>query len=672
MNKKSKRSANAWQISIAALAIVFSGGAVQAQDASNGYRLYQFTNTIKGTAQNCASCHGENPRMPPNAMLANVNIGTACGQAWPAGTAHALKGLCNIGPTATQMDAVTRLTIGLAQPQMAQFVGLTTAERADVAAYLLAVNANQAVAFARPEYQQAGNASAITTLNFGSVNEGATASLVVYFVNGGTAPMTIGAGFMAGSAVSGLNAGRYTVTTAVPAGETACAASLALAAGARCGLTVTFSPDAAIPGGALQTAALTIPSNGGSGVSQLNLNGTRTIVAAPGVALTPAGTDLSAGPTPAGTSIAFSPVTLANNGTVALNISAITIGGTNAAEFTRATGGANCATATPINAAANCTLQFSFAPAAGATGTRTATVEIASNAPNSPLRLTLTGSVGTLQPTVSFGTTSNAGQAFLRLQAGQVGVAVSGVVTVRNIGAANAPALTVTNVELVSGAPSFSIAPGAQPCLNVPIAAGGSCTVNVSYMAPNMSVPHAGSLRITSNGRTAGAAGTDGPHEVLLEGTVIVAGSGQTTATSPDVRSLRFDNTPVNSLSRQQERITVINAGGSALTVQAQLANRQSDFAVVNGCTSVAVGSRCYVDVQFRPRSEGARSDTLTLTYNGGSLPPMQLSGTGQSTAAAGQGSGGGALDLRTLALLSVGTMLASLLRRRRTVTRPG
>ena len=667
MNLESKR----WSIaaSAAALLIGMFSGQIAAQDASNGYRLWMFTSTIKGTAQSCNSCHGDDPRNPPNAMLVGVNIGTACGQAWPAGTAHAHKSLCLIDPTrtmATQAQAFAFVDNAVSnQALMAQFRPLTAAERQDLAAFVLATHLGNAVPFARPEYREEGSATPTGTVDFGSVNDGATASRVVYFVNAGNHPMQIGAGFSVAGAITGLNQARYSASSTVPMGETACAASLPLAAGARCGLTISFSPDVTINAGALQTATLTLPSDGGSGVSQLNLNGTRAVVAAPALTLSPAGTTINVGLTPAGSSVNSAPITVTNGGTLALNFTSITIGGTNASDFTRVTGGTNCAVGTPVgNGGGTCTLQFTFAPPAGTTGTRTATVEIVSNAPGSPLTLTLNGTVGVVTPTIAFGTTSNTNQAFLRLQASAVGAAVNGVVTVRNVGAAGTPDLTITNVQLSSGAPTFSISPGATNCLSAPIAVGGSCTINVSYTAPDMAVPHSGNIVITSNGRT--TAGIDGPHNVILEGTVVVPGSGMTSASAPNAPSaLRFQNTPVNTLSGQTERVMVSNTGAAALTVQARLGAAQSDFTVVNGCTSIAVGNSCFVDVRFRPRGEGTRSDTLTLTYNGGTLPTIALSGTGQAASTTGQGAGGGALPLPWLLLLALGTLAAARIRRR-------
>jgi MYXO-CTERM domain-containing protein len=265
-------------------------------------------------------------------------------------------------------------------------------------------------------------------------------------------------------------------------------------------------------------------------------------------------------------------------------------------------------------------------------------------------------------PTIAFGTTSNTNQAFLRLQSTGVGAAASGVVTVRNAGATGTPSLSIANVQLAAGSPTFAITQ--DNCTGATVAPGGNCTVNVSYTPPDVAVPHNGNIVVTSNGRT--TAGVDGPHSVALEGTILIAGSGNTTANAPNAPSgMRFQNTPVNALSAQIERISVVNTGAAALTVQARLGLAQSDFSVVNGCISIAVGNSCFVDVRFRPRGEGTRSDTLTLTYNGGSLPTIALSGTGQAASTAGQGAGGGALPLPWLLLLAAG-MLAAIRQRRR------
>lgn len=115
-------------------------GATCAQYALNGHRLHEFAGAIEGAERNCQGRDGDDPKNPPNAMLANVNIGTACGQGRPRGTTHALKGLCNIGAGATQTDAETRPAVELASPKMAHFGVLSAAERSDAAESLRAAH----------------------------------------------------------------------------------------------------------------------------------------------------------------------------------------------------------------------------------------------------------------------------------------------------------------------------------------------------------------------------------------------------------------------------------------------------------------------------------------------------------------------------------------------------
>jgi O-glycosyl hydrolase len=78
------------------------------------------------------------------------------------------------------------------------------------------------------------------------------------------------------------------------------------------------------------------------------------------------------------------PVTVTNNGTANLNISNITISGTNAADFGETD---NCGN--PVGAGSNCTINITFVPSLA--GPETATVTIADNAAGSPQEIALMG-----------------------------------------------------------------------------------------------------------------------------------------------------------------------------------------------------------------------------------------------------------------------------------------
>ena len=103
------------------------------------------------------------------------------------------------------------------------------------------------------------------------------------------------------------------------------------------------------------------------------------------VSLTP--TSLSFGTQTVGTTSAAQSVTLTNTGGAALNISGISLSGTNAGDFAQTnTCPASLATS------ATCTLLVTFTP--GATGTRTASVTIVDDAADNPQSIALSGTGG--------------------------------------------------------------------------------------------------------------------------------------------------------------------------------------------------------------------------------------------------------------------------------------
>ena len=87
-----------------------------------------------------------------------------------------------------------------------------------------------------------------------------------------------------------------------------------------------------------------------------------------------------------GTPTAAKNVTLANHGTAPMNVSAATIGGTDAGDFAVANNG--CAAA--VDPGGQCTIGVTFTPLAS--GSRTAALDIASNSLNGPHSIKLSGS----------------------------------------------------------------------------------------------------------------------------------------------------------------------------------------------------------------------------------------------------------------------------------------
>jgi hypothetical protein len=262
---------------------------------------------------------------------------------------------------------------------------------------------------------------------------------------------------------------------------------------------------------------------------------------------------------------------------------------------------------------------------------------------------------------IGLSSSSNATEPLLRLQSTAVGTLVAGSVFLRNVG--EVP-MTINNIQLASGSPTFSITT-AFGCIGTPIPVGGQCNVAVTYTAPNVpAVQHTGTISVTTSAMT--SAGASGPHVVNLQGVVIIDPSTMTTA-SVNTGSVNFRGYPVGQPSTPQ-RITVTNTGGRPLTVSSVATSAPaatSNFAIgSNTCNfGAAPGASCTIDVTFRPRTTGLIAETMTITYNGGAMG-ITLSGVGQSVEPSIAAAGGGALPLGWLLLLALATLAAASRRR--------
>jgi len=151
------------------------------------------------------------------------------------------------------------------------------------------------------------------------------------------------------------------------------------------------------------------------------------------------------------------------------------------------------------------------------------------------------------------------------------------------------------------------------------LAAGGTCTINVSF-TPVVSGSLSATLNITD---TAG----NSPQTVTLSGT---ATSSPTLAVSP--ASVNFGNQAYGTGSAAVA-ITVTNTGGSAVTFSsiAVTGTNSSYFPESNNCpSSLTVGSSCTIYVSFAPTASGNFSGAVVLTSNAyGSPQSISLSGVG-------------------------------------------
>jgi hypothetical protein len=334
---------------------------------------------------------------------------------------------------------------------------------------------------------------------------------------------------------------------------------------------------------------------------------TVTVNAATGPGVTLAPSNLSFGSTVVGTpAAAAQSVTLTNNGTSPLTISAITATGDFALDPST-----TCSTSNQVAAGGSCTVAVSFVPTAA--GTRTGTVTISDNASGGTQVIALTGAATapgvTLAPSnLSFGS------------------------TVVGTPAAAAQSVTLTNngtspltISAITATGDFALDPSTTCSTSNQVAAGGSCTVAVSFV-PTAAGTRTGTVTISDN-----ASG----------GTQVIALTGA--ATAPGVTlapsNLSFGSTVVGTPAAAAQSVTLTNNGTSPLTISAITAT--GDFALDPSTTcstsnQVAAGGSCTVAVSFVPTAAGTRTGTVTISDNAsGGTQVIALTGAATAVAAA-------------------------------------
>jgi hypothetical protein len=216
-----------------------------------------------------------------------------------------------------------------------------------------------------------------TSLTFTSQGVGtASAAQTVTVTNTGTATLVFSS-----VTVSGTNSGDFVPTTACSA----------LAAGANCTISVTFTPAASGTG---FSGTLNIADNAGNSPQTVALSGS---IVVPLVSFSPSA--LAFGSQFQGTNTSL-PVTLTNNGTVPLAISSITA----SAPFSETN---TCGSS--VNPGGSCTINVAFSPTA--LGTSTGALTVSDNASGSPqtVGLTGTGYSNSAAVSVNFGPNGNTG-----------------------------------------------------------------------------------------------------------------------------------------------------------------------------------------------------------------------------------------------------------------------
>jgi hypothetical protein len=216
-----------------------------------------------------------------------------------------------------------------------------------------------------------------TSLTFANQAVGtSSAPIALTLSNSGNATLTINS-----ISIGGTNPSDFTQTNN-------CSSSLA--AGTSCTINVTFTPTAS----GTRQANISVSDNASGSPQTVALTGSGTT---PLVSFS--ATSITFPSQAVGTTSASSGVTLFNTGNATLNISSITITGTDAGDFSETN---TCAPS--VSAGSNCTITITFTPEA--VGTRTASVSIADNAVPSPQTISLTGTATSGGPAASISPSS--------------------------------------------------------------------------------------------------------------------------------------------------------------------------------------------------------------------------------------------------------------------------
>jgi hypothetical protein len=433
------------------------------------------------------------------------------------------------------------------------------------------------------------------SLGFGSQAVGtSSAAQTVTLTNSGNAALTITA-----IASGGTNAGDFGRTTTCPISPST------LAAGANCTLSVSFSPTAS----GSRTANITVTDNAGGSPRTVPLTGTGT---APGVTLSPASLGFTS--QPVGTTSAAQTTTLTSSGTAPLAITAIAVSGTNAGDFTQTTTCPLSPATLAVNA--TCTISVTFAPSAS--GSRSASVTIADNAPNTPQTLGLSGTGSSPAPVV---TSTPSSLTFGPQQVGTSSVAQSS--TIQNTGTAP---LTISGISL-TGANAAAYSQSSNcPTSPSTLAVSATCTISVTF-SPAASGSMTAGVSIADNA-------SNSPQSIALSGT------GAAPAVTLTPTSLPFGSQTIGTRSAAQTT-TLRNSGSAPLLVSSVgiTGTNAGDFAQTSTCpvspATLAANATCTISVTFAPSATGSRSASVTISDNATGTPhSVALSGTGATQGA--------------------------------------
>jgi hypothetical protein len=379
--------------------------------------------------------------------------------------------------------------------------------------------------------------------------------------------------------------------------------------------TCPFAPEALGPGLSckitIDVTPTTTGSQPGSATLIYNVSGNSTMVDVPitlaGVSYEP----VAIVPSPAsfptsfvGVPSAIVPIKIKNLQSIALKISAITVGGTDPGDFSIQSNLCPTAPAT-VPANSSCTVNMIFTPAAS--GGRTATLSVADDALGSPQSITLKGDGNAplkVSPLSIISYQSNVGV-----------TSAYRTVTITNqtTNSINLTAFNVTGDFQQTATTCGAALPYALP-------GGASCNVTINF-APTIGGTRGGQLQVVDNAATS-------PQVINLQGQA----SNPLTLSQP---ALVYSAQLVNTTSTPAKVMTLINHESESESFSL---TPSGPFSATTNCTTgtIAANSSCTLYVNYSPTTVTPPTQSGSITVNdsapGGSPLVLSLTGTASAT----------------------------------------
>jgi hypothetical protein len=433
---------------------------------------------------------------------------------------------------------------------------------------------------------------------------------LVHLNNTGTQPLDVTTSAIA---ITGADQSDFSLTQNCPP---------LLASPGNCTINITFQPTQS---GARQ-ATLIVPDAAGTQSAELLGTG----VAQSGVSLAPSA--LIFATTQISNTAATLSVTLTNSGAATLHISSILVSGQNSPDFAIATGPAESGAPPPCALTsyapnASCSITIAFSPLGA--GARSASINIADDAPGSTQTVLLSGT-GTGAPVPQPTAAATLAPNSLAFTSAFVGTPTpQQIVTLTSSGTSP---LHVSSIRLTGpNASDFSLTNNCST--STAYALNQACSISVTF-TPSALGTRTASITIASDA-------ANSPQSIPLVGTTTGSPVPQPTATAAATLApgaLTFTSAFVGTPTPQQS-VTVTSSGASPLHISSvQLTGpNASDFTLTNDCsisTAYAPNQACSISVSFTPSSLGTRTASIAITSDAANSPQsIALVGSTQSEA---------------------------------------